>query len=424
MKSPYMAAFLLGNLLMSCRVGWATEEASTEQDKVIQSLGVSGSARGSYWSSSMSLDGRNDLTGGALWLKAEPKLNGNASVIVEGWVRNDDTLHGGGSQGKLRESYLNLSIGDVDFRIGKQIIVWGRADKLNPTDNLTPRDYTLLVPEDDDQRIGAYAAKATYNFTDWSLTGIWLPEFRQNIVPLPHQAGVSFSENIPQGQGGGIKVEQAGKTIDWSLSYFDGIDMNADLSFGSVNGNGLNLQMDHHRIRVLGADAATVVGKYGLRAEVAYTRTEDADGTNTFVKNPFIYLVAGGDRTFFEYLNVNLQYYARQVSNYQSPEVEPNPQLRAVAIQEAVISNQFDRFQNGISLRISNKWMNETLEGEVAGITSFTRQEYVVRPKLVYSFSDLWKGTLGANLFRGDGNTFYGRLRDNSNIFTEIRYSF
>lgn len=423
MRFYRLRMLVLGSVLLNCHAGWA-DENPPNQDKVMQTLGVSGSVRGGYWSSSMNLDGKSDQFSGALWLKAEPKLGKSASLVLEGWLMNEAATRGDDRQGELREGYLNLGVGNADFRIGKQIIVWGRADKFNPTDNLSPRNYTLLVPEDDDQRIGAYAAKATYNFKDWSLTGFWLPEFRPNVLPLPHVSGLSFSERIPHGQGGGIKVEQSGKAIDWSVSYYDGLDLNPDLSIGSIDSSGLNLRLDHHRVHIVGADAATVVGRYGLRAEAAYTRTEDSEGRDPFIKNPSFYLVAGGDRTFFEYLNINLQYYVRYVSHYQDPASIANPALRTVAIQEAVISNQVDRFQHGMTLRISDKWLHETLEGEIAAIVSFTRRDFVLKPKLVYSFNDHWKGTLGTILFRGEDNTFYGRLRDNSTAFVEIRYSF
>ena len=423
MNLSRLLKLVLACMLLHGHAGWAGD-LPLAQPGVIQTLGISGSVRVSDWSSSMNLDGKDDLAVGALWLKAEPRLGKNASLVLEGWLMNEAATRGNGRQGKLREGYLNLGVGDADFRIGRQIIVWGRADKFNPTDNLSPRDFTLLVPEDDDQRIGAYAAKATYNFRDWSLTGFWLPEFRPNVLPLPHTPGLSFSERIPHGQGSGIKIEQSGKAIDWSLTYYNGLDLTPDISVASSGSNGLNLQLDHHRIHVIGADAATVVGKYGLRAEAAYTSTEDTDGRDPFVKNPFFYLVAGGDRTFFEYFNINLQYYVRHVTDYQDPRKQPNPLLRTVAIQEAVINNQFDRFQHGMTFRISDKWLHETLEGEIAGIASFTKRDFVLKPKLVYSFNDHWKGTLGANLFRGEDNTFYGRLHDNSAVFVEIRYSF
>lgn len=423
MKYVRVPMLVLAGVLLHSNAGWADENAPDQQE-VFQALGFSGSVRAGYWSSSMNLDGREDISSRALWLKAEPKLGDNAGLVLEGWLMNADATRGDAHPRKLREGYLNLSSDNVDLRIGKQIIVWGKADKINPTDNLSPRDYTLLVPEDDDQRSGAYAAKVTYNFNYWSLTGIWLPEFRPNVLPTPHVSGISFSGIIPQGQGGGIKVEQSGKAIDWSVSYYNGFDLNPDLSVDSVSGSGLNLRLDHHRVSVFGVDAATVVGRYALRAEAAYTHTEDSDGLNPFVKNPHFHFVAGGDRTFFEYLNINLQYYARYVSRYQDPTAVSDPALRTVAIQAAVLINQFDRYQHGMSFRVSNKWMNETLEGEIAGITSFTRRDYVLKPKLIYSINDSWKGSLGANLFRGEDNSFYGRLKDNSSVFMEAKYSF
>lgn len=414
---------ILGSVILNGQPVWA-EETISDASGSAQAMKISGSVRGSAWSSSMSLDGRKDISSGALWLKSEPMLGENAGLVLDGWIMGDHDSLDTKKQNRLREGYFNLSVGNADFRIGKQIIVWGRADKFNPTDNLSPRDYTLLVVEDEDQRFGTYAAKASYSFNDWSLTGYWLPEFKPNILPIPHQPGVNFSENISKGQGGGIKIDQTGKEIDWSVSYFDGFDLNPDISIGSATASGVNLLLNHHRIQTIGTDATTVVGRYALRAEAAYTRTEDRDGLDPFIKNPFFYMVAGGDRTFFEYLNVNIQFLVRYVSQYQDPLVINNPALRAVAIQEAVVNNQFDRVQHGMTFRISDKWLHETLEAEFSGITSLNRRDFVLKPKLIYSFSDQWKGSFGANLFRGDDNSYYGRLKDNSTVYVEIKDSF
>jgi hypothetical protein len=89
-----------------------------------------------------------------------------------------------------------------------------------------------------------------------------------------------------------------------------------------------------------------------------------------------------------------------------------------------VISNQFEPSQHGVSIRISNKWLNETLEGEIAGIASFGRTNYYIRPRLVYAFSDNLKGSFGLDIYRGESNTFFGYLRDNSLLFAEMKYSF
>src|SRR5262249_15827903 len=115
---------------------------------------VSGSLRAGYWSASRSLNDSTHLATAALWLKAEPRLGRHMALTGEGWLRNEALFQADETSGELREAYLDVSVGAVDLRLGKQLIVWGRADRLNPTDNLTPRNFTLLVPEDDDQRLG------------------------------------------------------------------------------------------------------------------------------------------------------------------------------------------------------------------------------------------------------------------------------
>jgi hypothetical protein len=384
---------------------------------------LGGSLRASAWDIPKNPDGTRKPGIGEVWLKAAPHI-GDATAVMEGWARDTNFTHQGRKSGMLREGYLSYSAGDADFRLGKQIIVWGRADQLNPTDNLTPRDNTLYIADVDDQRFGAMAARATYNLSGMALTGIWLPYFRPSKQPLPALPGISYAETVPGGGEYAFKLEQTGGAADWSVSYFHGFDQNPDLSAGAVAPAGVTLSLQHHRIRVLGADAATTVGRFGLRAEAAYTWTEDSAGIDPFVKNPFFYGVAGADRTFFDYLNINLQYFVRQVSNYSDPNAIADPVLRTVAVQQAVVSSQLDRMQQGISLRIANKWLNETLEGEIAGVANLTRHDFMLRPRFAYAFDDHWKGTLGAYVYRGGSNTFFGLLKDRSGGFAELRYSF
>ncbi|MGO8755097.1 MAG: hypothetical protein ACLQHK_07690 [Gallionellaceae bacterium] len=389
-----------------------------------QKLDLSGSVRAGYFSSSRKLDGEKDLGSGSVWLKGAKNFGENTSLVAQGWVRNDESFRAGGASEKLQEGYLQFSSGNVDYRIGKQIIVWGRADRLNPTDNLTPRNYTLLTPEDDDQRLGSWAAKMTYFSQDGALTGIWLPDFDPNVIPVPPTPGTFMTEQIPHANQFALKFDRSGDDVDWSASYFDGLDLNPDFAIGATTPLGTNLILEHNYIRVLGADAATVMGRYGLRAEAAYTWTENAGENDFVIKKPFFYMVMGGDRTFFDYLNVNLQYYLRYVTNYSDPQLIADPLLRSVAIEAAALSNQYERSQNGVSIRVSDKWLNETLEGEIAAVAAFGRSDYAIRPKLVYAFTDNIKGSFGLDIYRGDSNTLFGLLRPSSLLYAEMKYCF
>ncbi len=384
--------------------------------------GFGGSLRTGYWSSSRTLDDRSDLGTAAVWLRAAPRLGPGFSLFVEGWVRSQDVFSGGEPEGLLREAYLGVQHGPIDIRAGKQIIVWGRADRINPTDNLTPRDFTLLVPDDEDQRFGSWAVQATYFLGRLSVTGVWLLDFEPSVVPLRSPPPpLRIHEREPDGGlgQGALRLEQTGSAVDWSLSYFDGFDTIPDLAL-----DGPELVLRSHRVRVVGADAATVVGPYGFRGEAAYTFTEDASGDDPGIKNPFFFLVVGADRTFIEHLNVNVQYILRVVTRYRSPFAIQDPLARAVAVQAALLANQLDHIQHSVSLRVSNRWFHETLAAELAAIVSVNRFGWVLRPRVTYALSDRWRLTVGGDLFGGDRLSFLGNLRENSAAFVELRWSF
>jgi hypothetical protein len=89
---------------------------------------------------------------------------------------------------------------ELDVRVGRQIVARGRADGVNPTDNLTGEDLTLLTPDDDDRRLGTTAVRASYYPGDISFTGFWLPEFRGHRFPLPPAPGLTFAASATSGR--------------------------------------------------------------------------------------------------------------------------------------------------------------------------------------------------------------------------------
>jgi hypothetical protein len=399
-------------------------EAEPFSSDVIQ---LSGSVRAGIWSSSRDLDEDSNLRNGALWIKATSKPSDNYRLHAEGYVSKQDLFSNRADSTKnvLREAYADNSRGAVDLRLGKQIIAWGRADRFNPTDNLTPRDFTLLVTEDDDQRIGTPSIKADYHIDTLSITAVWLWDFQGNTVPIRQLApGVSLLRAPVEDRyrQGALKIDQTGKAIDWSVSYFSGFDLNPDISPAVVSPPTVALK--HNRIKVLGFDAATTVGRFGLRAEAAYTKTEDLDGRSPFVKNSNLYTVLGAERIFRETLTVNLQYLSRVVMNFRSVDEIPDATLRDLALTQAVISNQLNRYNHGIALRVSERWLHQTLHTEATVAYTFGQHDYVLRLKVRYAISDHWEAVLGGDSFHGAPNTFYGRLRDNSTYFAQLKFSF
>lgn len=402
-------------------------DTRSEPAALFEQVQFSGSLRSGYWSSSRALDDRAHLATAALWLKAETPLTPQVHLTVEGWVRSDDLFREQASWGELREAYLDLRFGRLDLRVGKQIIVWGRADRLNPTDTLTPRNFTLLAVEDDDQRLGTPAVMLSYFRGRFSLTGIWLPHFAPHVIPLPHLVqSVRLREQSPSPtfEQWAVKLDHSGGMVDWSLSYFDGYDLIPDLRLGRVTETAVPVTLTHKRIRVLGMDIASTVGRFGLRGEAAYTFTSDRNGRDPLVKNPFFFLVMGADRTFIAYLNVNVQYLLRVLTHFRDLEDVRDPFRRNAAVQIAAVTSQRDAVQHGASMRVGYTWWQETLETECAAILSFSRLDVLLRPTVVYAVSDRWKVSLGGDLLRGSRHTVFGRLRKNSGAYLEVRYSF
>lgn len=418
-----LAAFLAADPL------WGEEAATLTDDAAALArwAALSGSIRTGYWSASRSLDGRRNLATAALWLSARPRLGAAAAIGVDGWVMSEQLFRASETAGRLREAYLDLTLGPVDIRAGQQIIAWGRADRINPTDNLTPRDFTLLVVDDADRRSGTPAVRTTVYRETLSFTAVWLPGFTPDTVPIRvPEPTATLAEQRPGGLLGqwAVKLDHTGKSLDWSVSYFDGFDLTPNLGIGSIDASGVELLQRHPRIQVIGADAAVAVGRYGLRAEAAYTHTEDARGTDPDIANPFLFLVVGGERTVLDRLSVNVQYLLRVVFSYHSPFRIPDGLVRQVAIESATLSNQLDPVQHGAALRLGHSWLHQRLQAELAAVVFFTRFNYAIRAKLTYAFTDRLRGTVGADLFRGPSPSFFGYLRDASGVHTELRWSF
>lgn len=380
------------------------------------------SLRGSYWSRSRLLDGDRGVGSASAWATARAALGSTGKAVFDGWARSDRSFDGRTGGSDMREAYLAASLGDWDLSAGRQLVVWGKADAVNPTDVVSVRDFTLLTPTDEDQKTGVGTLRATYNRDDLRLSALWLPEFRANTFPLTPSPGVRFEERKPANphEQWALRAERTSGRIDWSASYFDGYDKTPDLRADAAGASGILIGLYHPRVRVLGADAATTLGRWGVRAEAAYTWTTDPGGTDPFTKNPFFYGVAGADRTFLDNLNVNVQALYRRIAHFEDPYAVTGP-LQVLAVRQALLANQRDPEQLGATIRVSRKWHNDTVEAEVSAITWFVHGDSLVRPRLKYAWTDRLRTTLGADIYRGPRDSFFGSLRDLSTGFVEVQ---
>lgn len=407
------AAVLAGGLL-------ATNVAGAQAWwSAMNRLGASGSLRAGYWSSTRDLDAVHPQFGGLAWLKSTGDLTQHVGWFAEGWGVLTGPSGDTRTRADAREAYVDLRFGRLDMRVGRQIVAWGRADGINPTDNLTPRDYTIFVPDDADRRLGTAGVRATWYEGNLAMSALWLPEFRPNRVSLPSPpAGTNISERYDHwpAETWGLRADRTGGAIDWSVSFMRGLDLQPDLSAASVNGTA-TVNLDHHRAWVAGADAAMNAGRYGLRAEAAYMATEDDGGSDPFTKNHNVFVVLGADRAFSDRLNLNVQYLFRYVRHFSAPDT-------GIAYQGAIINSQVARVQHGATSRLKHSWHNETLVAELASTAWFGPRGIALLPKASYAVTDHWKLLVGGEVYRGDNRSMPGLLRKNSVAYAEVRLEF
>ncbi len=402
------------------------EEQASAKPAWVEKLGLGGFIRSDYYSASKRLDGQKSLPGITFQPKSLPKFGSWGDAKIEGRITDDNLRRDNRFQGRLLEAYTNFYLGSVDLRVGKQNIVWGRADALNPTDVLTPKDFTLLSARDEEERrIGTAAIKANYYRGDYTLSLIWLPIFNPSTIPLTAPPGFRITEDKrSQGrwteQGFAAKIDHTGGDVDWSFSYYYGLDV---IPTGrSVTPTLTNLS--HNRIHMVGADFAKNLGRVGVRGEAAYVHTQDPGGSDIVVKNPYVFYVLGADYDVTEDLNINLQAYQRFIINYQDMFQIQNPAMRNAAVLNVIFHQQMDRIQEGISGRIKAQWWNDTLEAELLGVWNANRSDFFVRPSVAYAFTDRWKGFMGWDVFNGRKESLNGFLQNNTSFFAELRATF
>jgi hypothetical protein len=372
----------------------------------------------------------------------------------------------------LREAYVNLYAGPFSLRLGQQIVVWGRADALNPTSNLTPVDWRVKSPIEDDLRVGNAGARAFLNFAPFRLEGVWMPVYSPTELPsvtLPTEVYYSNpifpSVDLRNGTEA-ARLHLLLPAIELSVSYLHGwallpgltrtgvtLTANADMTPGMTPPSVL-ISRTAYEQQVLGFDFSTSLGEVAtLRGEAAYRLPKnynavvpDSGITDGHVADPDLQYVLGIDHNFGS-LSVILQYMGRYVFDWTK---QPGPQMPINAdslaqqpdtpfYQHAVAQNvdaqlaktnqilfsQTAKLQHLGTLRFEWLGLHDTLSVSSLCMYNFTTREWVVTPRIGYHLSDALMAYVGAQVFHGPADTLFGLIdAELSSGYAELRYTF
>ena len=352
---------------------------------------------------------------------------------------------------ELQEAYAEFSTDLGEFRLGQQVIAWGAADGNNPTDNVNPYDFYYLFMPGSDRKQGNLMASANLYLGLVNLEAIAAPVFQPNRLPLnepdfpimgemPFQITMNL-ENRPErdleNTEFGLRARLPLSLMDLSLSYFRGFDrmftpVFQELAPGIPNLDSLE-SLVYHPTQVLGGDLVTFLGDWALRAEGAYFLTEDRDGNDPFVRNPYLQYVLQVDRSGDNgsYMVQLLGTIITKVDNdhirlphtesilYTEEENErdnipPKMGMPFAAIaQNAVLATASRDFADG----------RYSLQGQV--LYEFDHDGYMVGGKLTVALEEAFDLELGITYLDGEeGSRLHTIGEVFSHVYVGMKYSF
>lgn len=378
---------------------------------------VETSARAAVWSGTrLNAPDEDPLARAEVWLRSNTTLGPSLELRTEAWASTDAV--GDGGDVELRQGLLSARIGKLRLEAGRDVYAWGRTDRINPTDVVSPRDLRRLVDDENDNRRGVAVVRANMDLAGGELSLHWLPEFRASKLPTAATPGVEEADPDETDRQFAIRYERFGTALDWSVSYAEVADRNPWVGVDIQGGRPVT-SLRHPKMRMLGGDLATTVGPYGLRAEAAIYDYADGELTGFARGRPAFAMVVGADRDFSGQLNVNLQAIVRMSKSL--PEV--TPALAPVALRNGSVQIAWRDTVAGGTIRVRKAFASDrgSIEGSAAAYGGGGR---FCQLRASYAIRDGVRLTALAEHFDGDAATLFGGLKNNNLISLGVRVGF
>ncbi len=177
---------------------------------------------------------------------------------------------------EFRETYIEGTLTEqLDIKIGRQIVVWGKSDNIRVTDLLNPLNLTEPgITDLEDLRLPVFMTKIDYYIGDWGVSAIAihekrfhkLPPFGSDFFPGTRQFP---PETIPSGSLSNSDYALAlnGTFTGWDLAlyYADVFDHSPHLFLAQPDP-----ALYHAEITMFGADINLIMGNWLFKFEGAF----------------------------------------------------------------------------------------------------------------------------------------------------------
>jgi len=337
---------------------------------------------------------------------------------------------------ELRELYYEQSLGNWYLTLGKQQLVWGAADGLKVLDVVNPQSFQeFILLEEDQSRIPLWAVNAEYQWQDWTVQLLWIPD--KTYHALPEQDAVfAFTSPrlVPQKPPHGVAVhindaerpERFIKDSDAGLrlsAFIDGWDLSLNYLYQYDNLPALHQSIDtealqpavtitpeYHRTHVLGSTISRAMGHWVFRGELAwfskhYFLTDNSNNKDGVAQTPEFNFMLGLDWSGIENTLISVQSFQSWLVDYNSAFTRPELDIN-------------------LTFLVRRSFWNESLQTELLFITNSHNGDGLIRPKISYDWQDNIRLNVGMDVFYGDSDGLYGQFDGNDRFFLEFDIDF
>ena len=358
------------------------------------------------------------------------------------------------NQIELKEAYGGYKTNKFDILLGNQIVMWGRTDGFNPTNNLNPRDYFFLSAEPDDQIMSNFMLRLRYRINeniDADIVGIpyftpsvyrydlfEIGDFGDMATFVPTIVPDRNLENSALAARLNFEYASAG----FSFSYFDGYSAFTGFNLQGIAWRGagpaLSLAGESFRMQTPGIDFAIPLKSWIFRGEAAYRHTKDYQN-KMHIPNPDISYVIGFDKRFAD-LQAILQYVGVYTTDFMPAAVPPFPTndnpadlmyyAETMAAYEMELFNrklfmQQEETNHAVMLNLIKPFAYETINSELTGYYNLTSDEIMVRGKLTWKpFDNITLSGGGFYISGPDNSLFSYSGKVLGGAFLELKASF
>jgi len=326
----------------------------------------------------------------------------------------------------IREANMSLSPASwLDFKIGRQILTWGKGDLLFIND-LFPKDFQsfFVGRELEYLKAPSDALKTNLYIKGFQLNIIYTPKFDPDIFPTGERLtfydptiGYRGEQNqLPYAQPDqwfrddeyALRLKRNVKGFDLALYGYHGFwksPAGFDISTGLYQFPSMSAIGFRGEGALLGGITSIEFGAY---------LSEDNDGTDPLINNSQLRWILGYARDFKNDWKASLQYYQEHITHYDA--------LLASTPLSSIVP---DQTQHTITLRLEKMLQQQKWRASLFTFYNVSAKDIYLRPNLSYKLTDAWKIDVGANVFAGVlDTTFWSQFSQSNNIYLGIKWSY